>query len=77
MNSNVCQQIIEEIKQMQSGTVFTVKELLDKYNVEQDFQLRFDYTHTILNEIKDFAEIHEGDKNAFLGPAFVFRYVKK
>lgn len=68
--------IVNEIKGLPKGTIFTIKQFLDKFEVDQDFQLRFDYTSIIKTEIKEIAEIYEEDKNAFIGPSFVFRYVK-
>ena len=77
MDKNICEKIIKEIKELPSGTVFTIKEFLDKRNIENNFELRYDYASAIRIGIKDIAEIHEEDKNAFLGPIFVFRFVKK
>lgn len=77
MDKNICEKIIKEIKELPSGQVFTIKEFLDKHNIDNDFELRFDYTSAIKKEIKDCVEIHEEDKNAFIGPAFVFRLIRK
>lgn len=77
MDKNICDKIIEEIKNLPAGTTFTIKEFLDKHNIDKDFQLRFDYTSAIKKEVRDYIEICDEDKDSFIGPPFVVRFVKK
>ena len=75
MDENICEQIIEEIKNLPAGTTFTIKEFLDKQNVDNSLYLKL--SMTIIAGIREFVKIHEDDKGAFNGLPFVYRYVKK
>ena len=75
MNNKVCEEIIDEIKNLPKGTIFTIKEFLDKHNVDK--KLYLELSVNIVGGIREFAKIHEDDKGSFSGLPFVFRYIKK
>ena len=75
MNNKICEEVISEIKNLPTGTVFTVKEFLDKHTVDKSSYLELSVN--IIGTIREFAKIHEEDKGSFSGLPFVYRYVKK
>ena len=75
MENNICEEIIEEIKNLPTGTVFTIKEFLDKHNIDKSVYLSLSVK--IIGSIREFARIHEDDKGRFSGLPFVYRYIKK
>lgn len=76
INNEIYNNIISTIRKMQKGTVFTFGQLL-KENGINDFQTKFDMTTKLRTELKTEIDICEEDKGQFLGPNFVFRFVKK
>ena len=75
MSDKSCEKIIEDIKNLPKGTIFTIKEFLDKYNVDKSLYLKLSVN--IVDKIREFAKINEDDKDSFRGLPFVFRYIKK
>ena len=71
MSDKICEEIIDDIKNLPKGTIFTIKEFLDKYNVDKALYLELSVN--ITGRIREFAKIHEDDKGAFRGLPFVFR----
>ena len=75
MSNDICEKIIDDIKNLPKGTIFTIKEFLDKYNTDKALYLELSVN--IIERIKEFAKIHEDNKGKFLGLPFVFRYIKE
>ena len=75
MSNDICEKIIDDIKNLPKGTIFTIKEFLDKYNTDKALYLELSVN--IIERIKEFAKIHEDDKDTFRGLPFVFRYIKE
>lgn len=75
MSDKTCEKIIDDIKNLSKGTIFTIKEFLDKYNLDRTLYL--EYSVNIADKIREFAKIHEDEKGSFRGLPFVFRYIKK
>lgn len=74
MDENICEQIIEEIKNLPVGTTFAIKEFLDKHNI--DFSLYLKYSLTIIGQIREFVKGDEKDKG-ISGLPYNYKYIKK
>lgn len=76
MNKDIYNKILQTIKDMPKGTIFTFGILLEENGIN-DFETKFDMTNQLKIELKTEIDIYEEDKGQFLGPNFVFRFIRK
>lgn len=76
MNKDIYNKILQTIKDMPKDTVFTFGKLLEENGIN-DFETKFDMASKLKSELKTEIEVYEEDKGQFLGPNFVFRFIRK
>lgn len=75
-NEEIFKKIIKTVKNMPKGTVFTFGKIFEE-NGLNDFQTKVEMMEKLETELKAEIEICKEDKGQFLGPNFVFRFLKK